>query len=136
MPSAWKSSECMSLPLYIISSYDAVFHLLYWIGLQIPENGFVAASTTKITEVQKKVVTEKTVPEVDYNDHRVFLLGENRWEEPSRLSEKVNKSTGNKKYIASKCIVCRGERRVLCMGMFSVFTMLFQNHNTLHMYIR
>ncbi|CAM8984604.1 unnamed protein product [Rhodiola kirilowii] len=81
-----------------------------------PENGVAFASVTKISEVQKKVVTEKDVSEVDFNEHRVFLLGENRWEDPSRLAGRGNESSGRKKLsIASKCIVCRGEGRVLCM---------------------
>uniref|UniRef100_A0A7N0UQV8 Peptidoglycan binding-like domain-containing protein n=1 Tax=Kalanchoe fedtschenkoi TaxID=63787 RepID=A0A7N0UQV8_KALFE len=84
--------------------------------IEKPENGVAVASVTKISEVQKKVITEKGIAEVDFSEHRVFLLGENRWEEPSRLIGRDNESKGSKKpHIASKCIVCRGEGRVLCM---------------------
>ena len=56
---------------------------------------------------------------MDISQHRVFLLGENRWEEPSRLNKGNDKlgSGGKAQASAPKCIVCRGEGRLLCMGM-------------------
>ncbi|KAI3469957.1 hypothetical protein Pfo_026620 [Paulownia fortunei] len=80
-------------------------------------NGAPVASITEISEVQQTVVTEEGVTEVEVSQHRVFLLGENRWEEPSRLSgsskKTMTKSTsGNAK---TKCLSCRGEGRLLCM---------------------
>lgn len=55
--------------------------------------------------------------DVEVSHHRVFLLGENRWEEPSRLKgnkkESETKTTGT-----TKCLTCRGEGRLLCTGMY------------------
>ncbi|KAL7145170.1 hypothetical protein ABFS83_07G062400 [Erythranthe nasuta] len=69
------------------------------------------ASVTEVSEVKPSVVGEYV------SDNRVFLLGENRWEDPSRLSgnskNTTNKSTsGNAK---NNCLSCRGEGRLLCM---------------------
>ncbi|KAF6140171.1 hypothetical protein GIB67_028977 [Kingdonia uniflora] len=70
-------------------------------------NGAPVASVTKISET-KNVVKESGAKEVDESYHKVFLLGENRWEEPSRLR-------GRDKPIAgTKCVPCRGEGRVMC----------------------
>lgn len=59
--------------------------------------------------------------EVEVSHHRVFLLGENRWEEPSRLKgnkkESETKTTGT----TTKCLTCRGEGRLLCTGMHFFF---------------
>ncbi|RID65515.1 hypothetical protein BRARA_D00704 [Brassica rapa] len=46
----------------------------------------------------------------EVSQHRVFLLGENRWEDPSRLN-KPSKSTDTRR----KCITCRGEGRLMCL---------------------
>lgn len=58
--------------------------------------------------------------DVEVSHHRVFLLGENRWEEPSRLrgnkKESETKTTGT-----TKCLTCRGEGRLLCTGMYFFF---------------
>ncbi|GER53736.1 plastid transcriptionally active 5 [Striga asiatica] len=43
-------------------------------------------NTSEVQEVQKTVVTDEGINEFKVSEHRVFLLGENRWEEPSRLS--------------------------------------------------
>ncbi|XP_021833292.1 uncharacterized protein LOC110773096, partial [Prunus avium] len=48
-------------------------------------NGAAVTSATEISEVQKTLVKEG-VTEVEVSEHRVFLLGENRWEDSSRLS--------------------------------------------------
>lgn len=55
---------------------------------------------------------DEGVTELDISQQRVFLLGENRWEEPSRLS-RDKKTTGESK---TKCLSCRGEGRLLCTG--------------------
>lgn len=77
-------------------------------------NGFAVTSVTEISEVTQLVVKEAEAAEdVEVSHHRVFLLGENRWEEPSRLKgnkkESETKTTGT-----TKCLTCRGEGRLLC----------------------
>lgn len=78
-----------------------------------------------VSEIQHKAVEEKGVKAVDLNQHRVFLLGENRWEEPSRLvgrDSQVGRSKMSKTSKAMpKCPACHGEGRLLCMGMFNLF---------------
>ncbi|KAB1213702.1 hypothetical protein CJ030_MR5G016193 [Morella rubra] len=78
-------------------------------------NGAPAASITDISEVQQKVVKEEGFTEVEVSQHRVFLLGENRWEEPSRLVGR-DKQVGNikTKDVTTKCLTCRGEGRLMC----------------------
>ena len=51
----------------------------------------------------------------------MFLLGESRWEEPSRLIGK-DKQGGVKKVHGSPitCIACRGEGRLMCTGLHSL----------------
>jgi len=70
---------------------------------------------TDISEVQQNVVKSDKGTEVP--ERGVFLLGENRWEEPSRLiaSEGVDRSKN--KNATTKCLQCRGEGRLLCTGM-------------------
>lgn len=64
---------------------------------------------TEISEVQQKVVKEG-VPKVEVYQHRVFLLGENRWEEPARVGNSKTKDA------TTKCLTCRGEGRLICAG--------------------
>lgn len=84
-------------------------------GPKKSENGAPISSTTSISEVQK---TEEGASEFS-KPPRVFLLGENRWEEPSRLSGSSKRTgpikTGSSNVIVVNCIACRGEGRVLCM---------------------
>ncbi|XP_058094663.1 protein disulfide isomerase pTAC5, chloroplastic [Magnolia sinica] len=77
-------------------------------------NGALVGSVTEITEIQQTVVKESGVTEVDLSQHRVFLLGENRWEEPSRLVDRDKPINGSKSSSATKCLTCRGEGRLLC----------------------
>ncbi|PSS35698.1 Protein EMBRYO SAC DEVELOPMENT ARREST 3 like [Actinidia chinensis var. chinensis] len=79
-------------------------------------NGAAFASITEISEIQKTVVEEEGITEVDASEHRVFLLGENRWEKPSSLTG-GNKQVGGakSKNSTTKCLSCRGEGRILCM---------------------
>lgn len=60
---------------------------------------------------------EEGFTEVEVSQHRVFLLGENRWEEPSRLVGR-DKQVGNikTKDVTTKCLTCRGEGRLMCTG--------------------
>lgn len=81
-------------------------------GPKKSENGAPISSTTSISEVQK---TEEGASEFSKSP-RVFLLGENRWEEPSRLSGSSKRTgTGSINATVVKCLACRGEGRVLCM---------------------
>lgn len=75
-------------------------------------NGAAVASVTKISEVQQTVVQDSSVTE-DITHNRVFLLGENRWEEPSRLVGRDKQVNGSKTTI--KCLTCRGEGRLMCL---------------------
>jgi hypothetical protein len=64
---------------------------------------------------------------VEVSKHRVFLLGENRWEEPSRLVK--DDKQGIKSSAATfgtKCLTCRGEGRLMCTGTdISSYSFLF-----------
>ncbi|KAL9251882.1 disulfide isomerase pTAC5, chloroplastic-like protein [Drosera capensis] len=73
-------------------------------------NGAVSSSIHKIAGVQQTRLNVDPNTEVDITKHRVFLLGENRWEEPSRLISN-NKQPGG---TLARCMTCRGERRLLC----------------------
>ncbi|KAJ4722959.1 plastid transcriptionally active 5 [Melia azedarach] len=78
-------------------------------------NGAAIASVTEISEIQQTVVQSEGVTEVDVSQKRVFLLGENRWEEPSRLAGRNSQVIGSKTSKATtKCITCRGEGRLMC----------------------
>ncbi|XP_002518117.2 protein disulfide isomerase pTAC5, chloroplastic [Ricinus communis] len=77
-------------------------------------NGAAVASITEISETQQKIVKDG-VTEVKGSQQRVFLLGENRWEEPSRLVSKDKQVGVSKpKDSMTKCLSCRGEGRLLC----------------------
>ncbi|KZV18808.1 hypothetical protein F511_25735 [Dorcoceras hygrometricum] len=82
-------------------------------GPKKTENGAPISSTTSISENQKR---EVGASEVSNSPHRVFLLGENRWEEPSRLSGSSKRmKPGSINATVVKCLSCHGEGRVLCM---------------------
>lgn len=60
---------------------------------------------------------EEDGTEVEVSHHRVFLLGENRWEDSSRLITNKKKGGDGKTAGAStRCLTCRGEGRLLCTG--------------------
>lgn len=91
-------------------------------------NGAPVASITEISEVQQKVVKDKGVAEVEVSEHRVFLLGENRWEDSSRLTggnkkTMTNSTSGN---ATNKCLSCRGEGHLLCMGTSSTSVFFYK----------
>lgn len=77
-------------------------------------NGAAVASVTETSEMRQKIVKED-VTKVEASEHRVFLLGENRWEEPSRLTGRdknvAESKTGN---ATTQCHACRGEGRLMC----------------------
>lgn len=78
-------------------------------------NGAPIASFTEISEIKQTVVKEGAT-EVDLSERRVFLLGENRWEEPSRLAGRGNQDAGSKaKKATTQCLTCHGEGRLMCL---------------------
>lgn len=70
----------------------------------------------EISEIKQIIVKEESVAEYEESENRVFLLGENRWEDPSRLSRHKKKVGAT-----TKCLSCRGEGRLLCTGTLSSF---------------
>ncbi|CAN0875517.1 Protein disulfide isomerase pTAC5, chloroplastic [Linum grandiflorum] len=77
-------------------------------------NGAAVPSVTEISDMQKKVVKEEGGREAGMSKHRVFLLGENRWEEPSRLVGKSKEGNVNMVRKVTKCLTCRDEGRLMC----------------------
>lgn len=71
---------------------------------------------TEISELQQKAVGNGDI-ETKASHPRVFLLGENRWEEPSRLVPNDAVDRGKKKGATIRCLQCGGEGRLLCTGM-------------------
>uniref|UniRef100_A0ACD5UDK5 Uncharacterized protein n=1 Tax=Avena sativa TaxID=4498 RepID=A0ACD5UDK5_AVESA len=69
-------------------------------------NGALVPAVPETAEIQPTVVKE------DFNKHRVYLLGENRWEDPSRL---INRNKPTTTASTKQCITCRGEGRLLCL---------------------
>ncbi|KAI3915634.1 hypothetical protein MKX01_015459 [Papaver californicum] len=91
-------------------------------GLGIPtENKEVAASMPHVgnsTVTESPAFLQNTAKESSSDEYgsscnRVFLLGENRWEDLSRL---IGRKGGTDKMAAGtmKCITCHGEGRLLC----------------------
>ncbi|KAI4369476.1 hypothetical protein MLD38_017914 [Melastoma candidum] len=79
-------------------------------------NGAVIASVSEVSEIRQTIVRESD-SEVEVSQQRVFLLGENRWEEPGRLVNDKNrveksKQGGSK---GTQCMSCRGEGRLMCL---------------------
>ncbi|KAM0871658.1 hypothetical protein ACQ4PT_039232 [Festuca glaucescens] len=73
-------------------------------------NGALVQAVTEAAEVPQTVVKE------DFNKHRVYLLGENRWEDPSRLTNRNKPISGGATTASTKqCITCRGEGHLLCL---------------------
>ena len=98
-------------------SLELYFHLQMVFIVVQGANGAAVSSVTEISKVQQKVVKEDGITEVDVSKHRVFLLGENRWEEPSRLGGRDKKAGETKtKASTTKCLTCRGEGRLMCTG--------------------
>ncbi|KAE8668102.1 hypothetical protein F3Y22_tig00112347pilonHSYRG00157 [Hibiscus syriacus] len=78
-------------------------------------NGTAIASLTEISEIEQKVVKEEGSTKAEVSQHRVFLLGENRWEDPSRLTNKNKQASETKnKDGKTMCHACRGEGRIMC----------------------
>ncbi|KAI3408440.1 PG_binding_1 domain-containing protein, partial [Psidium guajava] len=90
-----------------------------YFGKENGANGAAALSVTEMSEIQQTVV-KQIDSEVEVSQHQVFLLGENRWEEPKRLAGRNRQDSesrgGN---TTTKCITCRGEGRLMCTGITS-----------------
>ncbi|CAN6838091.1 unnamed protein product [Brassica oleracea] len=71
------------------------------------------AVKTQVSEKQQSIIKDQGNRGNEVSQHRVFLLGENRWEDPSRLNKPIDasKSTDTRR----KCITCRGEGRLMCL---------------------
>ncbi|KAJ0967554.1 hypothetical protein J5N97_024471 [Dioscorea zingiberensis] len=78
------------------------------------KNGAPVASVTEIAEIHQTVIKERGDSEVEVSQQRVFLLGENRWEEPSRLIGRDKPAVRSKPVSTTKCLACRGEGRLMC----------------------
>ncbi|CAD5195003.1 unnamed protein product [Musa acuminata subsp. malaccensis] len=83
-------------------------------ALKDDANGAMSTSITEMTEIQRKVVRENGDAQFDVSQHRVFLLGENRWEEPSRLVGRDKPLDGRETASLTKCVSCRGEGKLMC----------------------
>ncbi|KAI0513983.1 hypothetical protein KFK09_010015 [Dendrobium nobile] len=77
-------------------------------------NGAPIASVRKFAEIQETLIKEAGDTEIGISQHRVFLLGENRWEEPSRLQGRNKPSEASKASSSTRCLTCRGEGRLMC----------------------
>ncbi|KAF8088502.1 hypothetical protein N665_0538s0003 [Sinapis alba] len=77
------------------------------------EAGNGAVKTQVSEKQQQSIIKDQGNRGNEVSQHRVFLLGENRWEDPSRLNKPINtsKSTDTK----PKCVTCRGEGRLMCL---------------------
>ncbi|PQP98631.1 uncharacterized protein Pyn_15187 [Prunus yedoensis var. nudiflora] len=71
-------------------------------------NGVAVTSAIEISEVQQTLVKEG-VTKVEVSEHHVFLLGENRWEDSSRLSRNRKKGGESKTMnTTTRCLTCQG----------------------------
>ncbi|KAJ4759697.1 plastid transcriptionally active 5 [Rhynchospora pubera] len=82
-------------------------------------NGAAIASVAQVAaDIEKTVIKESNASNsgVEVSKHRVFLLGENRWEEPSRLvqNNKKQEIKSSRPTSGIKCLSCRGEGRLMC----------------------
>ncbi|KAL3724602.1 hypothetical protein ACJRO7_029727 [Eucalyptus globulus] len=85
-----------------------------YFGKEDGANGVAALSVTEMSEIQQTVVKQSD-SEVEVSQHRVFLLGENRWEEPRRLDGRNRQVSESKSGdTTTKCLACRGEGHIMC----------------------
>ncbi|CAN6479536.1 unnamed protein product [Victoria cruziana] len=80
-------------------------------------NGSIRASSTSATEVseiKQMPLNDNVLMETETLEHKVYLLGENRWEEPSRLSGRDRGKVEDEAKSGTKCLACRGEGRLMC----------------------
>ncbi|XP_020259844.1 uncharacterized protein LOC109836369 [Asparagus officinalis] len=77
-------------------------------------NGAPTTSVSGVTEIKQTVVKESGNANIEVSAHKVFLLGENRWEDSSRLTGRNKPISGNAVVSSTKCLTCRGEGRLMC----------------------
>ncbi|GLJ30916.1 hypothetical protein SUGI_0615660 [Cryptomeria japonica] len=93
-------------------------------GASLPLPGKLKMAQEKINgSVQKPIakIEQAIISKaggVEISEKRVYLLGENRWEEPQRLKSKQN-GGGTKVGTSARCFSCRGEGKMLCTGNIS-----------------
>ncbi|XP_020874775.1 uncharacterized protein LOC9306434 isoform X2 [Arabidopsis lyrata subsp. lyrata] len=79
-------------------------------------NGSVFSSVTQVPEKKQSIIKDQSNREDDVTQNRVYLLGENRWEDPSRLIGRNKPVDSSKSTITkTRCITCRGEGRLMCL---------------------
>ncbi|PKA52777.1 hypothetical protein AXF42_Ash001758 [Apostasia shenzhenica] len=83
-------------------------------SVEIKDDSNGCASGDKFVGIQETVIKEALESEIEVSQHRVFLLGENRWEEPSRLGRRDRPLKVNKAASPTQCLTCRGEGRLMC----------------------
>ncbi|KAJ4904478.1 plastid transcriptionally active 5 [Raphanus sativus] len=71
------------------------------------------AVKTQVSEKQQTTIKDQGNRGNEVSQHRVFLLGENRWEDPTRLNKPINTSESTD--TIKKCVTCRGEGRLMCL---------------------
>jgi hypothetical protein len=80
------------------------------------------AASLKMTPKHRETEMDRFSTIDDSTGHgsrpRVYLLGENRWEDSSRLIKKSKGQKTNLKPATEKCFSCRGEGITLCTGLF------------------
>ncbi|KVH90965.1 hypothetical protein Ccrd_007015 [Cynara cardunculus var. scolymus] len=78
------------------------------------ENGVAVTSVTQVPEILSRVVKEYVEPDV--YDNRVFLLGENRWEDSSRLKNRNKQDSQFLEWVGedTKCPYCEGIGHSIC----------------------
>lgn len=76
-------------------------------------NGAPVSSLLQFKETQEAVIKDADDAQTEMSGHRVYLLGENRWEEPSRLRLDKSAESGGANS-RTQCLTCRGEGKVLC----------------------
>ncbi|KAI3706239.1 hypothetical protein L6452_23844 [Arctium lappa] len=83
-------------------------------GFKEGANGVAVTSVTEVPEILSRIVKEYVEPDV--YDNRVFLLGENRWEDSSRLKNrnKQDSQTDSKGVVTKRCITCCGIGHLQC----------------------
>lgn len=72
----------------------------------------VSVSPGSTAPLQKSETLESTYNSTEPFQNRVYLLGENRWEEPSRLLSKNGPSPAV--VVGEKCFSCKGQGNTMC----------------------
>nr|GEZ77613.1 plastid transcriptionally active 5 [Tanacetum cinerariifolium] len=108
----WQSS--IGVPETGVMTVELLERLFMDSGFKESANGAAATSVTEVPEIPMETVKED--PKAYVSDDRVYLLGENRYEDSSRLKNRNSLTqTSSKGVVTTKCITCRGEGRLLCL---------------------